>query len=181
MIHARHHPSAARTKALSVNLFLAVALLTVVIGCKRSAEPPSAGAGTSPTGSTITGAFGFRLGEKLSDDIPTTPNEVGGGIGVVFKTTNFPPFDTVVVGALDDRRICSIMADYHGDHWDREKQLILSVWQKKYGAPKPLGGGDAVFWGDERRAIILGNGTLTYSDRALLEIAARSRKDARVK
>jgi hypothetical protein len=164
-----------------MNKFLAVALLAGVIGCKRSAEPAAAGGGISPDGSTIVGAFGFRLGEKLGGTIPTTPDEIGGGIGVVFNTTNFPPFDTILVTALEDRRIYSIMADYHGDNWEQVKPMIVEAFSRKYGTPKPMGGDGMIFWGGERRAIILSKGSLTYSDRRLTEIAYRSRIAARAK
>ncbi len=107
--------------------------------------------------------------------------EAGGGIGVVFDTTNFPPFDTVLVSALEDRRIYSIMADYHGADWEREKPLIVGAFSRKYGTPKPMGGEGMIYWGGEHRAIILSKGALTYTDRKLTEIAYRSRKAAQGK
>ncbi len=163
-------------------LTLITAAVLCVCGCSKPAAPVAVTAPAStearPAPAKITGAFGFTLGQKLDDSVPATVDEDGCGIGLVLDTTNFPPFDMIIVGALVDRTVYDICAMSHGQDWQGEKNAIISALEAKYGSahaglpdisPEPS-------WGDDQRRICLGPHMLMYSDAALSHLHANAVK-----
>jgi len=80
----------------------------------------------------IFGAFGWRLGQHVSTN-KATPDFLGVGYDLDIETTNFPPFNFISIGLLDDGRIYTIKAVTDFFDTETKRDLVLSSLTNKYG------------------------------------------------
>jgi hypothetical protein len=98
----------------------------------------------------VTGAFGFVLGERLDNSVNVSTfednhNQVDFSVavpldyGAAVPITSGPPFDSISVHVLQERRIVSINARYSGifsaTKVAAELQTVRTALEEKYGLP----------------------------------------------
>jgi hypothetical protein len=108
------------------NKFLILLAVAFLAGCKpddKSTPPaPAAKVVEANNGNASIAppvrAFGYVLGQPLNDP-DTVVDPDGAGMSSFVQTTNFPPFDQLIIRALSDHRIYSIVGNYNGGNWSR--------------------------------------------------------------
>jgi hypothetical protein len=120
---------------------------------------------------TVAGDFGFTLGARM-DSRPCSASFTNtDGQTLVFMTSNYPPFASITVGILNDRRIYIISAKYKGDNWTDQRSAIMKAFAGKYGPARHVDafGAAVTEWGDDHRTVSIGDQTVDYVDMDLLK------------
>ena len=176
---------------MKMTIWLVGLLVAVTLGGCR----PDAATKPPPPREAVTGAFGFKLGERLDEKFEVTTNAdgamiwYGGALGEGQR-----PFRWVDVEVADDRRIYSITAKTERtvDDMRALRKTLVTRLAEKYGVfgadrNEPIWkltrGQESVSFGERPRNIMLWSGedslTVSYTDWAIAAEVEKQREAER--